>query len=110
MKTEKKVTKLCAVCGKIFTTTVKNKTCCSRRCEADERDMGGQLCWTCQNATGKCPWSSSFTPIDGWIASPRTRRYYDNHIHTYEEIHTFRIKYCPLYIKDEPRRRRNGKL
>lgn len=110
MKTEKMITKMCVVCGKLFTTNVKNKRCCSLSCEADERDTGGQLCWSCQNATGNCSWSSGLIPVDGWIALPRTIRNYDDITRTYEEIHTYRIRFCPQYIKDIPRRGRNGKL
>ena len=110
MKTEKSVTKMCVVCGKIFTTTVKNKKCCSKRCEADERSTGGQLCWSCQNATGKCSWSAGFIPVDGWIALPRIVRNYDNITRKYEETHTYRIKFCPQYMKDASRRGCNGKL
>lgn len=108
MKTEKSVTKMCIVCGEIFTTTIKNKKCCSKRCEADERESGGQLCWSCQNASGNCSWSSKLIPVDGWIASPRTIRNYDSIARICEETHTYKIKFCPQYIKDLPRRNHNG--
>lgn len=26
------------------------------------------ICWDCANALGDCPWSVSFTPVDGWDA------------------------------------------
>ncbi len=28
------------------------------------------LCWECEKAGGKCSWSRSFTPVDGWKAIP----------------------------------------
>ena len=28
------------------------------------------LCWGCENAGGKCSWSSGFIPVEGWKAEP----------------------------------------
>ena len=95
------ITKMCATCGILFETTIRNKRHCSKRCEADELASGGQICWQCNKATGGCSWSKSLTPVKGWTAEPRVIRSYDNILKTYEEIHTYKILYCPLFERDE---------
>lgn len=53
-----------------------------------------QPCWTCERAYGGCPWSQSFSPVPGWIASPTLV----NGVYP-----SYRITYCPLYTGDKPR-------
>ena len=48
------------------------------------------ICWTCANATGKCPWSEDFIPVEGWTATP---------VHT-DDHDSFFVHKCPLYIQD----------
>lgn len=100
----KTITKMCATCGILFETTVKNERYCSKKCKADDLSKGGQICWHCQRATGGCSWSRSLTPVDGWIAEPRIIRDYDTILREYKEIHTYKIKFCPLFLRDLPRR------
>lgn len=99
----KTITKICSTCGNIFKTTIKNEKYCSKKCRADDMSMGGQLCWNCQRATGGCSWSDKFIPVNGWIAEPRIIKNYNILTRTYDEISTFRIKYCPLFLRDLPR-------
>lgn len=28
------------------------------------------LCWGCERACGRCSWSKSFVPVEGWTATP----------------------------------------
>ena len=28
------------------------------------------ICWHCEKASGRCSWSRSFTPVEGWEAIP----------------------------------------
>ncbi len=54
------------------------------------------LCWKCKNACGNCPWSDgSFTPIDGWVATPTIIYNPDSTIPSYH------ITECPLFIEDD---------
>ncbi len=93
------ISKKCVWCGNTFETTIKNKKHCCRKCEVEDLKSGGHLCWTCQNYAGKCLWSAFFIPIKGWIATPITIK--EN---KHKDIHTYRIKYCPSYKQDLPRR------
>lgn len=53
------------------------------------------LCWECMKACGKCPWSDgSFTPVDGWTATP-TKIKNDDVI-----TDSYLVKKCPLFISD----------
>lgn len=53
-----------------------------------------QLCWTCQNACGKCSWSQLLIPVKGWIATPTI-------IHdSVKPYPSYRIDACPRYIPD----------
>lgn len=70
-----------------------------------------QLCWTCKNALGGCPWTEydpienrvKFEPIPGWTAEPRRRS--AGHRHDGREIwlDSYRITACPMY-DEEPQR------
>ena len=75
-----------------------------------------QLCWKCQRATGnkdlQCPWFRDFTPIKGWTAEPTNIR--NVRIQEYdgqpgeertENIATFAIFDCPMFLKDKRKRR-----
>lgn len=53
------------------------------------------ICWKCARACGKCPWSDgSFTPVDGWSATP-TKIKNDDVI-----TDSYIVKKCPLFISD----------
>lgn len=58
-----------------------------------------QLCWDCKNATGLCPWSAWHEPIEGWTATPTV---IDN---MGEKIRSYKITACPMFIKEEERKR-----
>ena len=75
-----------------------------------------QLCWKCQRATGnkdlQCPWFRDFTPIKGWIAEPtnirnvRMKEYDGQPVdERTENIATFAIFDCPMFLKDKRKRR-----
>ena len=75
-----------------------------------------QLCWKCQRATGnkdlQCPWFRDFTPIKGWIAEPtnirnvRMKEYDGQPVdERTENIETFAIFDCPMFLKDKRKRR-----
>ena len=75
-----------------------------------------QLCWRCQRATGnkdlQCPWFRDFTPVEGWIAEPtnirnvRMKEYDGQPVdERTENIETFAIFDCPMFLKDKRKRR-----
>lgn len=75
-----------------------------------------QLCWKCQRATGdkdlQCPWFRDFTPIKGWTAEPtnirnvRMKEYDGQPVdERTENIETFAIFDCPMFLKDKRKRR-----
>ena len=75
-----------------------------------------QLCWKCQRATGnkdlQCPWFRDFTPVKGWTAeltnirNVRTKEYDGQPVdERTENIETFAIFDCPLFLKDKRKRR-----
>lgn len=51
-------------------------------------------CNDCARAIGLCPWSESFTPVEGWEA----KEIYDNH----GALYSYQITSCPMYVKDAP--------
>ena len=78
-----------------------------------------QLCWKCQRATGnkdlQCPWFRDFTPVKGWIAEPtnirnvRMKEYDGQPVdERTENIETFAIFDCPMFLKDKRKRRPIG--
>lgn len=93
----KKCVKKCEYCGKTFYTGSAHKKYCTNECrnQATKRkiDSKSQLCWLCGRATGKCPWSSCLRPVKGWTAEPITTKDKEG------DIHTYRIKSCPLFIE-----------
>lgn len=75
-----------------------------------------QLCWKCQRATGnkdlQCLWFRDFTPVKGWTAEPtnirnvRTKEYDGQPVdERTENIETFAIFDCPMFLKDKRKRR-----
>ena len=75
-----------------------------------------QLCWKCQRATGnkdlQCPWFRDFTPVKGWTAKPcyirnvRMKEYDGQPVEERtENIATFEIFACPMFLKDKRKRR-----
>lgn len=75
-----------------------------------------QLCWKCQRATGnkdlQCPWFRDFTPVKGWTAEPtnirnvRMKEYDGQPVdERTENIATFAIFDCPMFLKDKRKRR-----
>ena len=75
-----------------------------------------QLCWRCQRATGnkdlQCPWFRDFTPVKGWTAEPtnirnvRMKEYNGQPVdERTENIETFAIFDCPMFLKDKRKRR-----
>lgn len=57
-------------------------------------------CWNCKNATGRCSWSKSLKPVEGWNAIP-TKIY--NGLQNEEPYHydSYIVKKCPLFEKDK---------
>lgn len=92
--------KHCAVCGKWFVTTSKKKSTHSRECSKIYRAMNrekkqqDQICWSCGNATGGCPWSHNLTPVPGWEAKEVVVKEDDGYI-----FRTYKIIKCPGFIK-----------
>ena len=75
-----------------------------------------QLCWKCQRATGnkdlQCPWFRDFTPVKGWTAEPtnirnvRMKEYDGQPVdERTENIATFAIFDCPMFLKDKRKKR-----
>lgn len=66
-------------------------------------DKNDTLCWSCQNATGKCRWSSlPAKPVEGWTVVEITLKHHngkDKPVFT----DSFFVRECPHYIQDEPR-------
>lgn len=67
-----------------------------------ERDDTGKyatkdsLCWHCSRATDStCPWSDSFTPVDGWDADKSV-------IKGHYGADTFFVRGCPMFAQYDP--------
>ena len=60
-----------------------------------------QLCESCQNACGKCRWSASGKPIEGWVAYPTRINISNRGAGVY--INSFQILRCPQYKQDAER-------
>lgn len=56
------------------------------------------LCWSCQNACGKCTWSKNFKKVKGWEAKKTVIKGDPNG--NEPDIKSYRIISCPLYIPD----------
>lgn len=96
--------KNCDACGKIFQTNKPHQKYCSSVCRVLYSPVkvvkpkitnyrSGQLCWSCANATGKCSWSQSFIPVEGWVAKPKITKDPEGNINTYKIIS------CPQFIR-----------
>lgn len=59
--------------------------------------MTETLCWTCQRATGNCPWSMFGKPVKRWKAKPTKILNHTGVVDSYLVIK------CPLYIPDAPK-------
>lgn len=57
------------------------------------------ICWDCQKACGKCPWSREFREVKNWIALPTKIKTFDVNGEP-KTIDSFIIMYCPLFEKD----------
>ena len=88
----------CEICEAKFFTKSLFKKYCSEACKRIAKELkemeSEQLCWRCRNACGGCSWSREFKPVEGWDAKP-TIINGDG-----EEIPSFEIKKCPMFIKD----------
>lgn len=65
--------------------------------------MKEQLCWTCANACGGCPWSRRFEPVPGWTAHETKLRIVSvgrGRKYTIRMADTYEIEACPLYVAD----------
>ena len=105
---------ICKHCGKEFTTTEKAKKFCSVECRyifsqlnrckkagyeyKKKKRWREQPCWECKNACGGCSWSSSFTPVDGWVAEPTTIIYKSKN-GVEHRTDTYKIYECPEFVK-----------
>ena len=70
------------------------------------------LCWLCANATNEgCSWSKSFTPVEGWEATPTTIQGGYNaklrlengkivQTSVEREIPSYKVHSCPEFIQD----------
>ena len=88
---------ICKECGNYFISKSNSKQFCSSKCKGINREKGkqtnDQLCWQCQKATGGCPWSDNFKPVEGWVAKPTIIK------DSARDIKTYKIKKCPLFIR-----------
>lgn len=98
------MTKICPVCKKNFVTYNATKFC-SIKCRvthqkgnaSSKRQKNESICWSCKNACGSCPWSSSFTPVEGWNAIPTKVK---GNNYTGEIIDSYHVISCPMYKND----------
>ena len=116
--------KVCPVCGKEFEAKGRNcSKCCSVECQDElykrnqekyrkkrktksksgrpedqiQPRQANTLCWTCQNATGKCSWSARLEPVEGWKAKKIKVK---GNFYTQQKVDSYIVKKCPQYIKD----------
>ena len=59
---------------------------------------GETLCWKCANNTGRCSWSHSLTPVEGWEAIPTKVKCYGRPCGDHDSFH---VVSCPQFIKHE---------
>ena len=57
------------------------------------------LCWDCSKSIGedKCPWASSYEPIEGWLAH-KTKK-----ASTGDNSYSYLVVECPLFKRDAVR-------
>ena len=116
--------KICPICEKSFERKGNSKCCCIEHQEELRRrnhnaykkrqalrkltgerprdiiqpKRGNTLCWTCQNATGKCSWSARLEPVKGWKAEKIKLKVSRDGGGKY--VTSYVVKKCPKYIKD----------
>ena len=61
--------------------------------------MTTTLCWTCQNACGKCSWSKKFKKVKGWVAKKTIVK--GDPFGLEPEIASYLVIECPKFQKDE---------
>ena len=68
-------------------------------CQQIKEGNKNTLCWRCQNALGRCPWSESFKPVPGWKAEATiVKSYCDKGRFVYQK--SFNVIECPMFEKD----------
>ena len=55
------------------------------------------ICWECKKNGGMCSWSRSFTPVEGWIATPTVLQ--GGYGAKNPIINSFDVYSCPEFIK-----------
>lgn len=64
------------------------------------------ICWGCQNACGRCPWSEKHAkPVNGWDAiSTKVKMFSTRNGNSVGNmVNSFIVLACPLYVPDPPR-------
>ena len=69
-----------------------------RKKQKDKEYTANSLCWECARATGFCPWSRYFEPVQGWEARRTIIRQSQD-----VEVESYDVFKCPLF---EPDRRK----
>lgn len=90
-----------------------NKNTSPRRAGAPRGKRRATLCWTCsQGPRSGCPWFAEHRPVPGWTAERRDIpiQLWDGRRQVCEKAESYRVKACPLYRPDPPRRKRNGAI
>jgi hypothetical protein len=59
------------------------------------------LCWSCQKACGKCNWSRTLKPIEGWKVDVKIIKHTSRGKTTEDEV--TKVVKCPEYKQDERR-------
>lgn len=97
----KKIIK-CKNCGKEFYKK-RGAAYCSRACkkQATEKRLSSALtlCWSCDNACGRCEWSAFFIPVKGWNAE----RSEIKNLHKGTAYESYHVYECPKYVPDRRR-------
>lgn len=74
------------------------------RSEGAKKAKDQTLCWDCANASksGKCPWFTNYTPVDGWWAREtiiKTHTTKDD-VDYFYETPSYCVIMCPLFERD----------
>lgn len=56
------------------------------------------ICWKCANACGKCSWSRSYKPVEGWDA--KATKVVNHSCGKDIIVDSFKVKHCPQFVKD----------
>lgn len=104
------IMKKCEICGKTFPAIRNNQKYCGKACrlssvekrneeirrkKQERYGQGGQPCWRCQKACGKCSWSKFGIPVKCWEAIPTLVKSRGK-----VEFGSYKITYCPQFIGD----------